>query len=201
MRTLSGLVTAPGQLVDDYVSGKRRAYVNPARFCLLSLALWLLFARVLEVDLMDSLGINVTDKSEGGKSEISERIKNLIASNLDLFLYLTLPIQAFLYKAFFRKSGRNVAETLVLVLYIAGFGYLIGLALTPFAQVGLGWVVRFRALFALIWSIRAARTFFDGGWFSTIWRVLAVTVLHMLAIIITFIGVAVPWVVLTQGSS
>ena len=152
MRTLSGLVKAPGALVSDYVSGKRRAYVNPARFCLLSLALWLLFARVLDVDLMKSLGINVTDKSEGVTSETSERIKEIIRSNLDLFLYLTLPIQALLFKLFFRKSGRNIAEALVLVLYIAGFGYLIGLVLTPLSIVGPSWVIRLRTVLALIWS-------------------------------------------------
>ena len=54
MHTFSGLLRSPGHLVAEYVSGRRRRFINPARFCFLSLALWFLTNRLFQIDPLDA---------------------------------------------------------------------------------------------------------------------------------------------------
>jgi hypothetical protein len=101
--------TLSGSLIHDYVSGRRRRFVNPARFCLLSLTLWFLATRLFGIDPVDMAGINVTSNS-GNNREIAAEIRDFIGSNLDLLMFLSLPLRALLMRTFFRGSGRNLAE-------------------------------------------------------------------------------------------
>lgn len=129
--TLKGLVTSPGGMVLEYTSSRRRRYVNPARFCLLSLALGFLLSRLLSIDPLDISGIKITASSGGEVAKVVTQVREFIGQHLDLLLFLALPIRAWLLPVLLRRSQRNLAECLVLVLYIGGVGYLIGAILTP----------------------------------------------------------------------
>ncbi len=192
-RTLAGLVRSPGPMAVDYVEGRRRRYVNPARFALLSLALWLLFTKVMGIDPLEASGMRVS--SEGGGADSSEfvsEIRTFLGSYLNVLLYLALPLRAFLLRLFFRSSGRNLAECLVLVLYLAGFGYLIGFLFTPLVAQGHSWCTLARNLLVLSWSIWASRHFFGRSWWSTAWRLLIVTFLHLVGTVLFFGAISVP---------
>jgi hypothetical protein len=195
--TLKGLLRSPGAMAADYVSGRRRRFVNPARFCLLSLALWLLTARVVGLDPLDASGLKITNSSGSYSSEVTA-IKAFIATNLEVLLFLSLPLRALLLRAVFRRAGRNVAECLVMVLYVAGASYLLGTLLAPFAALEQSWATPLRPLLAIAWSYWAALGFFRSGWFGTLWRIVLVSLLHVTATVILFAGVAVPWVLLTR---
>jgi hypothetical protein len=99
----------------------------------------------------------------------------------------------------FRREERNVAECLVLVLYVAGFGYLAHALLAPLFALGFGWSGKVQMVVAVIWSIRGARGFFGVSWPSAIWRMLVVGVLHMLGTFLFFAAVAIPWFLVTRG--
>ena len=192
-RTLIGLAREPGETAADYVRGRRRRYVNPARFALLSLALWFVLAKLLGLDPMDLSGLQITTTSGEAESLVLD-IRSFLGRHLELLLYLALPLRALLLRLFFKSAGRNLAECLVLVLYVAGLGYLAGALLTPLSLLGLEWTPKLKAVVVLVWSIWGARGFFGKSWFATLWRVLCVTVLHTIGTILFFALIAVPWV-------
>jgi len=196
--TFSGLVRSPGHLVSEYVSGRRRRFINPARFCFISLALWFLVTRTLKVNPMDALGIKITGSSSDSAAQVAAEVREFIGRHLDVLMFLSLPLRALLLRFFFRASGKNLAECLVLVLYVGGFGFILGALLTPLHLLGQVWVVPLRAGLALIWSAWAAHGFFERGWWSTLWRVGFVSVFHILGTVLFFAAVAVPWVWATR---
>ena len=116
VHTFQGLVRSPGHLVAEYVSGRRRRFINPARFCFLSLALWFLTSRLLQIDPLDASGIKITGSSSARSAEIADGVRQFIGRHLDVLMFLSLPLRALLLRVFFRRTGRNVAECLVLVL-------------------------------------------------------------------------------------
>ena len=196
IHTFRGLVRAPGLLVADYISGRRRRYINPARFCFMCLALWFLVSNVLGVDLLVASGISITNSSGGESELVVTKVREFIENNLNVLMFLSLPLRAVLFRAFFRKSGRNLAECLVLVLYVAGFGYFFGLLLVPLQKLDQEWVVPLRQLLTIVWSVWAARQFFELSLGATTWRVLSVLILHFLGTVIMFAAIALPWVLL-----
>lgn len=201
-RTLRELLRRPGLLVEDYVSGRRRRYVNPARFCLLSLGLWFVVAGLCGLDSLDVSGIQITSSSGNESSaRFVGRVREIVGEHLELLLFLALPLRAAFLQLLFRRSGRNLAESLVLVLYVAGFGYLIAALLTP-VSVGVGggpFLVVLRGLIAIAWTVRIARGFYGKSWIDASWRVLVVAFLHMLGTVVLFASIVVPWTLLTEG--
>ena len=204
-RTLRGLVRNPGGLVEEYVSGRRRRFVNPARFCLLAIALWMVLVRVLGVDALDISGITFSGFEEegmggpGGEVPFVLLLKGSIARNLSLLLYISLPLRALLLHFAFRKSGWNLAENMVLVLYMAGFGYLIAFLTTPLMLLGVPSVIDFKNLVSFCWFYRATRRFHGRGWYATLWRALLVTFGHMLGTVLLIGTIAVPWALWLRG--
>lgn len=196
--TLQGLLRSPGRLVADYASGRRRRFVNPARFCLLSLAMWFLATRVLFLDPMEASGIRITGSSGGEAARLADEVREYLARHLDILLFFSLPLRALLLRGFFRRSGRNLAECLIMVLYIAGFGYLFGMLFAPLQALDQEWAAQARPLLTLVWSYWAALGFFGKGWFATLWRMLCVSLLHMIGTFLFFGIIAVPWVLLTR---
>lgn len=197
-RTLRGLVRAPAEVVQDYAAGRRQRYVSPARFCLLALAAWLLLARALEVDPLRMSGIRFSG-GQGEPTELADRIQAFLVRHLELLLYVALPLRAWLFRLFFRRSGRNAAESLVLVLYLAGFSYLLGIGVTLLQAFDQSWSGPLRLAWTLLWTVRAARGFYAFGWVATVWRVLVVVALHMLGTALLFAVVVAGWILVTGG--
>lgn len=201
-RTLRDLIRRPGSLIEDYVAGRRRKYVNPARFCLLSLGLWFVVAGLCGLEALEISGIRISSNSDTESSaRIAGRAREIIGDRLELLLFLALPIRAACLQLLFRRSGRNLAESLVLVLYVAGFGYLLAAAMTPISVwVGGGQAIAaFRGFVAILWTVRIARDFYGTSWFGATWRSLAVAFLHVLGTVVFFASIVVPWILLTEG--
>lgn len=195
-RTLRGVTLEPGETAAEYVAGRRKRYVNPARFALFSLATWFVVTKLFGLDPMDVSGIHFSNSS-GRAGEVIDGIRSFLSRRLELLLYLALPLRALFLRAFFRNTGRNLAECLVLVLFVAGFGYVLAALLTPILALEIDWIAKVRLLLTLAWSIRGAKTFFRTTWFGAIWRVSCVAALHALGTVVLFGLIAVPWVLWT----
>ena len=145
---------------------------------------------------MEVSGIRITGQDEN--AELMAAIRDFVARHLDLLMFLSLPLRAVLLRTFFRRSGRNLAECLVLVLYVAGFGYLLGMLSAPLMLLGQTWTVLARSVLTFVWSYWAALGFFRRGALATLWRMATVAFLHTIGTFVIFGLVAVPWVVLTR---
>ena len=220
-RTVGGLVMDPGRVAAEYVAGKRRSFVNPARFCLLALAAWLFLMSCFGLDPIALNGVRIYSTNDAGpaasapapaladaategdqaeeeraSAALADGIRRFLGKNLQILLYLSLPLQALLLRLFFRSSRFNVAEALVLVLYNSGFGYLLAFGLTPLIAFGWERLNGVRVLVGLVWFFRALKGFYGRGWWGTVWRGALVAFLHLVATILLFTLVAVPWVLL-----
>ncbi len=195
-RTLRGLVRDPGGLVSDFVAGKRQPYVNPVRFCLFSLALWLLTARLFAVDPTD-LRMEVTPGDDASVATqlavetMVEDVRGIVQRHLNLFLFLSLPSLGLIVRFLFR-GRRNLAEVLVFVLFLEGAHYLFSLLMVPVSRWSPGLAGACRLAFVLIWSVRAARPFFGVGTLAALWRMLLAKFLHILVTTLLILLVAVP---------
>jgi len=201
MHTLRGLCLAPGGMVADYVDGRRRRYVNPARFCLLALALWFLSMQLSGLEALEASGINITSQSSAPGSPRSEFVSELrafLGSNLQLLLYLTLPVKALFLRLAFRRSGRNLAENMALVLYLAGFGYALGVFTTPLLALGVPGARLVQMAIQALWFVRAVRVFHGRSWVASMLLGLLVGFSHMLATVVIFGAISVPVVLWRQ---
>jgi len=196
LRTLRGLFTSPGRVAAEYVDGKRKSYVAPARLCLITVALWLLFARWASIDPLAASGVqfNAGDGSNRA-SETANRVRAFLVEHLDVLLYLALPIRAVFLRWFFRRSTRNVAETIVLVLYVASLGFVLSILATPFMRWNPRLWMGGRQLVTLLYAIYAARVFFEASWCGSAWRLLVATFLHVVATAILFAAIALPFLI------
>ncbi len=200
VRTLLGLARSPADVVSEYVDGRRRRYVNPARFCLLSLGLWFLAIRLLGLDAMRLSGIEVQPGSAPSRANaVAAELQAFLTGNLELLLYLTLPLLALILRALFRGSQRNLAECLVLVLFLSGFRFLATAAVAPL-EASTGFAINAaRLVFGPVWLVRAAHGFFGTTWLGATWRIVLGLGLFMLATLCCFAAVALPWVLLRPG--
>ncbi len=195
MTTLRGLATRPGAVARDYVAGKRKRYVSPARLCLITLALWLVATRWMGIDPLDVSGFRIDSTDPNSRpGRAAAEFRALVGAHLDLLLYLALPLRAWLTQRLFPRTGDNLAECFVLVLFVASFGFLIGLILTPLMAVEPRAAMLVRQLISFIWFARAAREFFGVGWISSLVRSAVVVVLHMLGTTVLFGLLVIPFV-------
>jgi hypothetical protein len=196
MRTLRGLACAPGQLALEYVRGKRKSYVAPARLCLITLALWLVATRWLGIDPLATSGLELktAGDTEPNALRAATEVREVLTRHLDLLLYVSLPLRAIVLKQFFRRTAFNVAECFVLVLYIASFGFLTSLVLAPLMAWTPGVGMALRQAITFVWSVWAARGFFHVGWWPALWRMALATLLHMIGTGLIMLAVALPFV-------
>lgn len=194
LATLRGLALRPGHVAREYVEGRRKRYVGPAKLCLYTLALWLLAARWLEVDVLAASGLRVETSGEGGRAnELARELREFFGGHLDLLLYLALPLRAWLVTLAFRGRGRNLAECFVLVFYAASASFLLGLVLTPLMAFDSERWMRARQALSFVWAVWAARQFFGVSWGSAFARTTLVTVLHVLGTGLFFALLALPF--------
>lgn len=129
------LFVRPGNVVREYVEGKRKKYFNPITFLLIMMAFQIYASR--KTDIFDAY-ITATEKfvkeispksSTPNKSmEDLQKFKQLspkLLENSKIITFLFLPFVALLTWLFFWKSGFNYAENLILNIMIQGQANLL----------------------------------------------------------------------------
>ena len=195
LRTMRGLWRNPGALALDYVRGRRKSYLHPARFCFISLALWLLALKLADMDVLSAAGIEFS-AGEGERHAVIEDIKGFLTQHFDWLLFLFLPVRALFFRLAFRRSGHTVGACLVPVLFVNGFGSLVGVLLVGAGAFIAGDAFQLRPAIAMVWTIRATRDFFDVGWFEATFKSVLVVMAHVVAMIVIVALVAAPWIYL-----
>ncbi len=82
-RTVIGLARRPGAVCLDYVKGRRARYISPLRYCLLTLALYLLVGLVLGADPTKAVG-NISISS--ATTEVANAARAKIGRHIGLDL-------------------------------------------------------------------------------------------------------------------
>lgn len=199
LRTMRGIWRDPGGLALDFVNGRRKSYLNPARFCFVSLALWMLVLKLFDFDVLNAAGVEFGSSDPGTEARV-EQLRGFLSRNFDWLLFLALPLRAVALKIAFRRAEYTVAACLVQIFYVAGFSFLIGAILIAFDAAGLKGAFQLRPVVAFVWAVRSARSFFQVGWFQAGSKVFVVTLMHMLVTILAVGLFALPWLLWSGGS-
>ena len=192
LRTMRGLLRRPGGLALDYVHGRRKSYLHPARFCLISLALWTVTMKLANIDVLSSAGI-ILDSGSDERFPALVDFKGFLMRYFDWLLFVILPLRALFFQLAFHRSGHTVGACLVPVLFVSGFGSLLGLLLVGVSQVLAYDAIQLRPVIAMLWTIRATRDFFEVGWIEATLKSILVMFAHLLATIVIIVFLASLW--------
>ena len=195
-RTLVDLTWRPGYVASEYVAGRRQAYTNPLKYCLMITAISVLMMQAWPMPV-GTEGVPPNGEAaefEQAWLEALEEVQAWVIRLGTIVTLLLLPIQAALTRLFFLRAGRNFAEHCALALYIHGHWYLFTLPLLPFAAHGQTWALVLMQVIALILFPLAASGFFPGRLWSIIPRALLALMLYLLAYLALFIGATAAYV-------
>lgn len=178
-RTIAGLARNPGALCRDYVSGRRARYVNPLRYCLMVLAVYLLVSVVLGIDPTKAVGKVVIT---GDTAAAADAARARFTRHIDLMLFLALPLFALLLRIYYRKAGYNYAEVTAYALFVVGQSFLYATMLLPFLLLIPTLTAGIRLLIQVAIFTWSATVFFGGkgmrGWI----KALGVQFLYVLSV-------------------
>jgi len=174
LRTCVGLTLRPGEVCREYVSGRRKSYMNPFGYLLLAMT----------VSLMTE---SVAAYFWPGGSNAPE--EGVVANPL-LWFGMLVP-WAVVWHRVFRSSGFNLAETYVFALFVMGHAIWYEIVLvTPLKAAGFE-VLTFWLLGAmlLVYPIWAA----IGLYREPRWKVVLKMLAAMSLTVVFIIAVAVLW--------
>lgn len=125
------LFIRPGIVAKEYIEGKRRKYFNPVQYLILAVAI----ATFLTTNytLMGPTAVKPEDYSQS--SEIAKfflQFNHFINKYFNLMLFVAVPFMAFFSWLFYRKSGYNYAENVIMNVFLAAQRTLIFILVTPF---------------------------------------------------------------------
>ena len=129
LRTLRGMLLRPGQMIAEYVDGRRQQYSRPVNFCLLMVAV-----SVFSEWLSRSLRKDEPDPEKVIANEHLQKIEAFIASPVfsQVVILLLLPVLALMLTWSFRGKGRNFSEWLTFTFFVYGQVFLYAALLVPF---------------------------------------------------------------------
>lgn len=143
---IKALLLRPGLVAAEYVDGHRKRYFNPFTFLIVAVG--------LSAVVMASTGIGGF-----GSQTHPGAVGRHLQANLNLFILAQVPLLALWSRLLFWRSGRNLAETLVLVAYGSGLRslfFLVGFVplVMLIREAGLG-IAYWQQIVAylLIWTL------------------------------------------------
>ncbi len=118
--TIRLLITNPGKLFREYISGKRKTYYKPVAFFILVTAVYIILRSLIGFDALadESIKNDLADLND-----ISPRmgeVFRLMSSNINNILFLLVFSIALVFKVFFKKKYK-LAEYTSIALFIVGF--------------------------------------------------------------------------------
>jgi hypothetical protein len=143
-RTLRDLTLHPGESALAYIRGNRSRYYGPAGYFFLMITLLYLVASLLDINLIEFLKNSgkfsmQTDVKPGtGMDSFMQSLYKMVSDNMKVISFVIIIFQAFCARyLFFRKSGFNFVENMIMPLYVQGHIYWLSIvSLLLFATVG-----------------------------------------------------------------
>jgi len=140
--TVRGLFVYPGKLLQQYIDGTRKRYMNPISFLLIGLTLGLFFFNIfseqylsitekanesqLEWMAQNLGGIYESDEFQEKSRADSNKMQEFLLRYLNIITLINLPLYALLSWSVFRKRY-NFGEHLVVNSYLQGVGFLFSI--------------------------------------------------------------------------
>lgn len=127
-RTLRDITIRPGKVARDYINGNRVKYYGPVGYFFLMITFYLLLLSLLNINISDLIQENQNRFSASAKSPVTTMITGIVSEYIKILYFTIVFFQALAARYFFfRKSGLNLLEQMVLPFYIVGHGYWLSM--------------------------------------------------------------------------
>lgn len=171
IHTFKMLTIAPGKVCRDYVEGKRERYFNPIKYSFWTITV-LVFIAALTNNSLTDLDIFQPNSAESNNHDahFKATLQSFIESSFFFIAFIQAAGFALMLRLFYRKHGFNVFELYILALLpTAHASWFIAII------VAAGWYtsstgVLVSTFISAGFSIFAIATFFNGKFFSNLWR-------------------------------
>ncbi|NND94042.1 MAG: DUF3667 domain-containing protein [Flavobacteriales bacterium] len=162
-RTFKGLIIRPGDLIQDFLRGKRKAYYKPVPYYILAVAIHLLLGYLIGYDpiqaVIDSTG------GENQMSEVERKASYWMARNVNYILPVWILIISLMDRLFFWRSGTNLAERVTVYLFLTGQYVFLNTLLIPLIKLQPYFqMVDYLVVFS--YMTYAILKFHGGGWWA-----------------------------------
>lgn len=188
--TIIEMLKHPHVVINNYVNGKTRQYINPLRFIILVSAVVTLIAS--QFDLFGAIysqpALNTGDQSQ----EFVLKVQEIMTNYFNLIIIFSVPCIAIFSWLFYRKAKWSFGEHLILSTFIVSERQLLYAFIIPFQAMvpSLYWELSMPAIIlGTIYYGWAAKNLFNLSLWKTIWSSTLITILSM--VVFTFIGLII----------
>lgn len=124
--TVKELTLRPGRSIQNFLTGKRKAYYKPIAFFLVTATTYFLLAYLLGKDtIIDDFISGVTNSMKDNNKTSGIAVLEWISKNQSYFILLLIPVFSFASYLAFVRSQFNYFEHVVINLYITGYQMII----------------------------------------------------------------------------
>ena len=187
-RTLRELTLNPGLVASNYIAGNRARYINPVKYLFVCFAIYFsltVLTGLHELFVQDAVtesGRPAAEQLQEDDIEVGEdnvevkisadAIRNVLRNQLNLLVFLSIPITAFFLRWQYFRSKRNYPEVLSFLCFIVGHSYFLSIFLAFFMWAFNNYNNELRNLLLVVLFFFSARVFFKMNWliafFSTV---------------------------------
>lgn len=142
LQLIRDLAIKKGKVAREFVEGKRKKFYPPLTFFFLVIAINVFVSTKTD----NHVNVNVEQQYQEELKKITDPVKkerwieiykrreqgvHFINTNVNTIAMVSLPIIAFIFWLFFRRSGYNYIEHLVAGMYMFGFFTLVSIVVLP----------------------------------------------------------------------
>jgi hypothetical protein len=144
------LFIRPGTVIREYIEGRRKKYFNPFQYLVLSIAAMVFVMVKFNLGTLILGNVHIT----GDKALVFQaQFTSFLYQYINIFQFITLPILSGYSYLFFRKSGFNYAENLVLNTFLSAQRHLLFILVIPFLLIFPDSAKQVNSFYLAIWMI------------------------------------------------
>lgn len=143
LNLMKGLATRPGQVVTEFVEGKRKKYFNPFSFLAICIAFmvlmnsWIKPYRAYSYEVPQSVLARIPDAATRDAYSLvvkrDAQVQDFFNRHMNFGTLITAPFFAFFLWLFFKRRGRNMAEIAVAFILLTAFiSVVLAVLFSPF---------------------------------------------------------------------
>ncbi|AXT19292.1 DUF3667 domain-containing protein [Flavobacteriaceae bacterium AU392] len=182
LRTFIHLFTKPKAVIDGYINGTRKKYVNPISFIAISLAFSAIQFFIINTFFNDFINNpNIQSTQNTNANSIIEQVRSSMSFAGDyssIIIFITIPVMALIsYIVFINYRKYNFVEHTVIYLYTYSvttiLGFLVTIALFLLKNIidnSLIWVSLLTIPTMLSYNSYVLKKLFDLKWITLIWK-------------------------------
>lgn len=198
--TVRDLFLAPGKFVRNFIEGRRKDYVKPVGFFIMTVSFFLLMMHFFSEGHFSYMketfiGPNTNEMIDSKVS--TAEFQQLLVSRLNYLMFLLPPILAMFHSLIFRNKEVVYGEKLAFYFYILGFGALINVVFLPLSLIHpVIWTIRFIPL--IVYYVYAMIQFSESNILSGIFKSLITLTLGNLLYFGFVILILLGWLEMTK---